>query len=202
MYGKAIHRLTDTARSKGQLPFLFKTLCAGKGPFYHAPTPTFFTYFRVFAALPLQIHPDKKLAEQMYKENPEDLPDANHKPEIGLALSEFWAFASFRPMNLIRESVQRIPELKDALGGMASDFMNGEASETKLRKAVQTILQRGKDETDQMGQLVKALAKRCKEGADKALGVEGSKGKEDQGLAEVFCMLNDVRSKRRLNVLF
>lgn len=33
VYGKAIHRLTDTARSKGQLPFLFKTLCAGKGSF-------------------------------------------------------------------------------------------------------------------------------------------------------------------------
>lgn len=129
----------------------------------------------------------------MYKENPEDLPDANHKPEIGLALSEFWAFASFRPMDIIRDSVSRIPELKEALGKSADEFMDGDASETKLRKAVQTILQRGKDETDAMSKLVKALAKRCKDDGDSALGVQGGKGQEDQGLAEVFCMLNDVR---------
>jgi len=168
IYGKALNRLTETARQKGQLPYLFKTLCAGK-------------------ALPLQIHPDKKLAEQLHKENPEDLPDDNHKPEIGLALSEFWAFASFREMKVIRQSVERIEELKEALGDSAKQFLEGEESEDKLREAVRTVLQRGKDEQSKMGDLVKKLAKRCKEEGDKAIGGADV----DKGLAEAFVMLND-----------
>lgn len=43
VYGKAVNRLTDTAKKEGQIPFLFKTLAAG-------------------ATLPLQIHPSKQLA--------------------------------------------------------------------------------------------------------------------------------------------
>lgn len=126
----------------------------------------------------------------MYADAPEDLPDDNHKPEIGLALSEFWAFASFRETEVIRDSVKRIPELKEALGDSANDFLEGSPTQNKLRKAVAKVLQRGKDESDQMAQLVKGLAKRCKADGDKALGVSGDSA--DKGLAEVFCMLNDV----------
>jgi len=167
-----VKRLTETARNKGQLPFLFKTLCAGK-------------------ALPLQIHPHKKLAEEMYKDDPEDLPDDNHKPEIGLALSEFWAFASFRPMQVIRDSVRRVFELREIMGKEeAEEFMQGEVSEDKLRSAVSKILQRGKDD-EAAKLLVISLAKKCKAQGDAALGVNGDEGKEDQGLAQVFGMLND-----------
>lgn len=93
-------------------------------------------------------------------------------------------------MKIIRESVQRIPELKEALGSSVEEFLQGEEGEEKLRQAVKTILQRGQDEKEAMAKLVKDLAKRCKEEGDKALSITGESA--DKGLAEVFVMLNDV----------
>ncbi|KAL2836579.1 RmlC-like cupin domain-containing protein [Aspergillus pseudoustus] len=49
-------------------------------------------------ALPLQVHPDKRLAEQLNLTKPEQFADPNHKPEIAVALSEFELFAGFKPL--------------------------------------------------------------------------------------------------------
>jgi len=49
-------------------------------------------------ALPLQIHPDKQLAAELYKKDPEKYPDDNHKPEIAVALSEFEVFVGWKPL--------------------------------------------------------------------------------------------------------
>ncbi|KAL4929107.1 RmlC-like cupin domain-containing protein [Aspergillus undulatus] len=49
-------------------------------------------------ALPLQVHPDKRLAEKLHLQDPENFGDANHKPEIAVALSEFELFAGFKPL--------------------------------------------------------------------------------------------------------
>ena len=57
-------------------------------------------------ALPLQIHPDKKLSEKLHKENPEQFTDPNHKPEIAVALSKFEAFVGFKPRADIQELMQ------------------------------------------------------------------------------------------------
>ncbi|KAL4749811.1 hypothetical protein BDW72DRAFT_177412 [Aspergillus terricola var. indicus] len=50
-------------------------------------------------ALPLQIHPDKRAAENLNLKDPEQFGDANHKPEIAVALSEFELFAGFKPLS-------------------------------------------------------------------------------------------------------
>ncbi|KAJ5560719.1 hypothetical protein N7513_003118 [Penicillium frequentans] len=60
-------------------------------------------------ALPLQIHPDKALAEQLHKKNPEKFGDTNHKPEIAIALSRFEAFVGFKPLAEIAELVRMEP---------------------------------------------------------------------------------------------
>lgn len=60
-------------------------------------------------ALPLQIHPDKALAEQLHKENPQKFGDTNHKPEIAIALSRFEAFVGFKPLDEIAELVRMKP---------------------------------------------------------------------------------------------
>ncbi|KAJ6115948.1 hypothetical protein N7523_006365 [Penicillium sp. IBT 18751x] len=60
-------------------------------------------------ALPLQIHPDKKLAEQLHKENPEKFGDTNHKPEIAIALSRFESFVGFKRLNDIAELMRLKP---------------------------------------------------------------------------------------------
>lgn len=53
-------------------------------------------------ALPLQIHPDLKLAAQLHKENPEKYGDKMHKPEIAIALSKFELFAGWKPLKDIK----------------------------------------------------------------------------------------------------
>lgn len=50
-------------------------------------------------ALPLQIHPDRQLAQQLHHKDPKKFGDTNHKPEIAIALSEFELFAGWKPLN-------------------------------------------------------------------------------------------------------
>ncbi len=83
-------------RFGGALPFLFKVLSAG-------------------APLSIQAHPSKRKAERGYeRENfagiPLDAPernyrDANHKPEMTVALSRFEGLCGFRPIEEIIENI-------------------------------------------------------------------------------------------------
>lgn len=78
---------TKIAEQFGELPFLFKVLCAAQ-------------------PLSIQVHPSKQAAEQGFaKENALDIPldspqrnykDANHKPELVFALTPFQAMNGFR----------------------------------------------------------------------------------------------------------
>ncbi|XP_006888355.1 PREDICTED: mannose-6-phosphate isomerase isoform X2 [Elephantulus edwardii] len=63
----------------GQLPFLFKVLS-------------------VKTALSIQAHPNKELAEKLHLQAPEHYPDANHKPEMAIALTPFQGLCGFRPV--------------------------------------------------------------------------------------------------------
>jgi mannose-6-phosphate isomerase len=81
-------------RFEGRLPFLFKLLAAG-------------------APLSIQAHPNKAQAEEGFAAETAagialDAPnrnykDANHKPEILCALSEFWALNGFREIRQMLE---------------------------------------------------------------------------------------------------
>ncbi|XP_012386461.1 mannose-6-phosphate isomerase isoform X2 [Dasypus novemcinctus] len=73
-------RVKDTFN--GQLPFLFKVLS-------------------VETALSIQAHPNKELAEKLHRQAPEHYPDANHKPEIAIALTSFQGLCGFRPVEEI-----------------------------------------------------------------------------------------------------
>ncbi len=59
-------------------------------------------------------NPNKKLAEQLNKDNPEQFADTNHKPEIAVCLSErFLGFAAFRPLAQIKDMLLGCPEVKN-----------------------------------------------------------------------------------------
>ncbi|KAK1496596.1 phosphomannose isomerase type I [Colletotrichum tamarilloi] len=79
----------------GQLPYLPKILSIAK-------------------ALPLQIHPNKSLASKLHEQDPENFTDANHKPEIAVALGPFEVFAGFKPLDQI-SPVFNIPALRDLI---------------------------------------------------------------------------------------
>src|SRR2546422_9381804 len=97
------------ARFKRQLPFLFKVLAAA-------------------APLSLQTHPNKDKAEEGFaRENKAGLPlnapdrnyrDANHKPELLVALTDFYGLRGFRRPFEIARQIEVVPELRE----MAPDF--------------------------------------------------------------------------------
>ncbi len=82
----------STAKTFGDLPFLFKILAADK-------------------ALSIQVHPNKQDAELGYAKEQElgvplsafnrNYKDANHKPELVYALTEYQAMNGFRPFDEI-----------------------------------------------------------------------------------------------------
>jgi mannose-6-phosphate isomerase len=81
----------------GHLPFLFKVLSIAK-------------------ALSIQAHPDKELAKKLFAENPQMYKDPNHKPEMTLALTQFEALCSFKPVAEIAATLTSFPELRQAVG--------------------------------------------------------------------------------------
>ena len=72
--------------------------------------------------LSIQVHPDKKSAELAFEEeNKRAIPlnapnrnykDANHKPELMLALSDFWLLHGFKSKDKLLRVLAKIPELK------------------------------------------------------------------------------------------
>ncbi|MDR3713043.1 MAG: mannose-6-phosphate isomerase, class I [Puia sp.] len=92
----------QVAEKFGRLPYLLKIL-------------------DVRDMLSIQVHPSKKEAEKEFAgENKRGIPlnaadrnykDDNHKPELMVALSEFWLLHGFKPEDLLKATLQRIPEL-------------------------------------------------------------------------------------------
>ena len=91
------------ARQFGELPYLFKVL-------------------DVKDMLSIQVHPSKAEAEKGFaRENEAGIPlnaphrnykDANHKPEVMLALSEFWLLHGFKEKNLLLQTLQQTEAFK------------------------------------------------------------------------------------------
>ncbi len=77
----------------GQLPFLLKVLSARE-------------------ILSIQMHPNKEQALELHKQDPKNYPDANHKPEIAIALDSLTALVGLIDDEELRSVIQRYPELR------------------------------------------------------------------------------------------
>lgn len=116
------------------LPFLFKVLSVAK-------------------ALSIQAHPDKKLAKHLHQLQPNIYKDANHKPEMALAISTFEALCGFVSPQEIKQVVEEVPELHCVLGeSVAKALMNvslchlsKEVAKVPLRAAFTAILSASQD---------------------------------------------------------
>jgi mannose-6-phosphate isomerase len=140
------------------VPFLFKILSIGK-------------------ALPLQAHPDKDLGAALNKRNPTEFVDANHKPEIAVAIAgevdpiganyaengpiAFTGFCGFRPLERIAHSLRNVRELREAVADdeAVNAFL---ASPTKegLKKVYGALLTNGKEHPERVKELVEKLVDR------------------------------------------
>ncbi|XP_047591666.1 mannose-6-phosphate isomerase isoform X2 [Lutra lutra] len=85
----------------GKLPFLFKVLS-------------------VETALSIQAHPNKELAEKLHLQAPQHYPDANHKPEMAIALTSFQGLCGFRPIEEIVTFLTKVPEFQFLIGDNAA----------------------------------------------------------------------------------
>lgn len=86
-----------------------------------APLPYLFKVLDVRDMLSIQVHPSKKEAEiEFARENAEAVPldspvrnykDNNHKPELMVALSDFWLLHGFKPAEELIDTLQHVTEL-------------------------------------------------------------------------------------------
>ncbi|ESZ96841.1 hypothetical protein SBOR_2762 [Sclerotinia borealis F-4128] len=103
-------------------------------------------------ALPLQIHPDKKLAAKLHEQDPEKFGDTNHKPEIAVALGKFEIFVGWKPLSEIKSLFTSIPVLtsnfltspfdtidKDALKSIVHKILS--LSDSKITTIYNTLLE-------------------------------------------------------------
>ena len=68
-------------------------------------------------ALPLQAHPDRELGNKLHMQDKKKFIDANHKPEIAVALKDgFRGFVGFKPARDLKPFLRNVPELRDAIG--------------------------------------------------------------------------------------
>ncbi|XP_021827759.1 mannose-6-phosphate isomerase 1-like [Prunus avium] len=79
------------------LPFLFKVLSVAK-------------------VLSIQAHPDKELAKVLHKFMPNLYKDANHKPEMALAVTHFEALCGFISLEELKVVLDNVPEIEELVG--------------------------------------------------------------------------------------
>ena len=85
--------------------------------------PYLFKVLEVKQMLSIQAHPNKKQAEEGFKrENETGIPlnaphrnykDDNHKPEVMIALSDFWLLHGFRKKEEVSQLIKSTPEFKE-----------------------------------------------------------------------------------------
>ena len=137
---KTVERFGD------DLPFLTKVLSVAK-------------------ALSIQAHPDKTLAEQLHADRPNVYKDANHKPEMTLAVTEFEALCGFVAGDVLAANLISVPELRAVVGQAAADaFAASPGGKDELR-AVFTALMTA--DGDVVAAQVDALAARLHAKPDK-----------------------------------
>lgn len=102
------------------LPFLFKILSAGK-------------------ALSIQAHPDKEVAARLHQRDPVNYGDANHKPEMAIALTPFEAMCGFRRIEEIAVLLKKHHEFAACLTEEAKLAIFLAATEEAKKDALQKM---------------------------------------------------------------
>jgi mannose-6-phosphate isomerase class I len=126
----------------GRLPYLFKVLDARK-------------------MLSIQAHPTLEQAKEGFarenaagislKDPTRNYKDDNHKPEVHVALTEFWMLHGFRPLEQIAATLQSIPELTPLMPDFAERLAAANNAETRaslLRSLYETVMTMPQDRVD------------------------------------------------------
>lgn len=135
---------SKVAERFGELPFLFKVLCADQ-------------------PLSIQVHPNKQASEIGFaKENAAGIPldaaernykDPNHKPELVFALTPFLAMNAFREFAEIVTLLQPVADAHPAIG----DFLNSPNAERLSQLFASLLNMQGDEKSHALSVLQSAL---------------------------------------------
>lgn len=108
--------------------------------------------------LSIQVHPDKRSAEEAFEEENKkgielnasnrNYKDANHKPELMFALSDFWLLHGFKPKDKLLQTLRSTPELHSLIEifekeGYESLYRNTmEMAQPEVNRILQPLLDR------------------------------------------------------------
>lgn len=107
------------------LPFLLKNLSVNK-------------------ALSIQAHPNKSLAARLHASAPQHYKDANHKPEMAIAIGDFQCMCGFRPVADIGACLRGVPELRAMVGAEVVERFEGAAAagdEAAIKWALRAVFE-------------------------------------------------------------
>jgi mannose-6-phosphate isomerase class I len=121
---------TASGHFGGRLPYLFKVLDVAK-------------------MLSIQAHPTKKQAEEGYagenaagidlQDSGRNYKDDNDKPEVAVALTDFWMLHGFRPLEQIAEMLRTIPELHSIMPDFPEKLVRTETTVQARRALLQEL---------------------------------------------------------------
>ncbi|KAG0322540.1 Mannose-6-phosphate isomerase [Dissophora globulifera] len=106
---------------------------------YHGHLPFLFKVLSIQKALSIQAHPDKTLAERLFKERPDVYKDDNHKPEMAIALTDFEALCGFRPLEEISAFLDQWPELRALVGDSEANDFQDVVAQSKSMEGIKGI---------------------------------------------------------------
>eukprot|EP00108_Taenia_solium_P001923 TsM_000704000 transcript=TsM_000704000 gene=TsM_000704000 len=159
------------------LPFLFKVLSVAK-------------------ALSIQAHPDKKMAARLHAEQPDLYKDANHKPEMAIALTDFEALLGFRPLHQILTFIQAFPELAELTTlELSSVEEKGEVQPPSIKQLYSNLM---RSPPEKIESTIKSLVNRFTTGlksvCDPPLSIPGVDPQEEdvQALVDLFLRLTEA----------
>lgn len=130
-----------------QLPFLFKVLSASE-------------------PLSIQVHPNQLQAKALHLQDPIHYPDANHKPELAIALDSLTALMGIKPFAAIQETLRHYPEIADFVGkrvcasvfaAVAPDLQRQQAL---IQTLFATLIKRSIDDEKELERAIEQLAER------------------------------------------
>ncbi|MEE6528633.1 hypothetical protein FKM82_031210, partial [Ascaphus truei] len=119
--------------------------------------------------------PPQARAQRLHAQFPQHYPDANHKPEMAIALTPFQGMCGFRPVSEILGYLQDVPEFRSLIGQEDARRLEVSASdpgdEGRVRSALQgcfTRMMQSDKETcaEQLNRLVQRISLQAQSGED------------------------------------
>ena len=131
---------------------------------FNATWPFLFKILSIATPLSIQAHPNQTQAQALHAHDSEHYPDANHKPEIAIALSKLTALVGFKDFEGIVTTLKTYPEITRFIGSETVAALSQAREETQQRESVRqmwtALMQRAVADEAALAQALSPLSSR------------------------------------------